>query len=254
MSYKLLLCILVLLSFFTYGVSFVEARIIIISNRQTPVHRIDQKRQVSDATIRIFERDLREKTGLKSLRFASNNELIYSFLEKATSGSEKMREAIKAAIDDELNIFQISDYSNSKNIQFAKTDAGTVYVATGITEYRVEFDFADFVSAEKHSDVDALYSFTLGITLFHEINHKVDHQGNDDLPFRGIRPDLSTKRFAGVIENTNWVRAELGLIERDTTRILGEKYIDNVYEIPFVDEVGNNKFLRWEVNGEVAKI
>lgn len=214
----------------SYGVLITKSKIIINVNRG-----------LSESQKELFEKDLREKTGLQSIGFNQENELDYDVWEVAKSGSQKMREAITGAIDDELNIFQISNYSNAKNVHFAIADKGMIDVNTKITYYELKFDFADFESAKKYSDAEALNSFTLAMNLFHEINHKVSYTQNNMSRLQGVRPEVNVR------QNVNSIRQELGLIMRDTHKILGKKYRENMYKILFVDKSGKRKFLRWKV-------
>lgn len=214
----------------SYGVLITKSKIIVSTNRG-----------LSELQKELFEKDLREKTGLQSLKFNEENELNYGVWEVAQSGSQKMREAITGAIDDELNIFQISNYSNAKDVHFAITDKGMIDVNTKITYYELKFDFADFESAKKYSDAGVLDSFTLAMNLFHEINHKVSYSQNSISRLQGVRPE------ANVRQNVNSIRQELGLIMRDTDEKLGKKYRKNMYKILFVDKSGKRKFLRWKV-------
>ena len=246
-SQKVFLFIFVLAYFFFNGVSIAKSKIIIISSRQTPEHFGNEKRKVSESQIKLIEEDLRKKTGLEGLGFNEYSELVYDVLEEPKSGSEKLREAITGAIEDEFNIFQIIDYSNSRAIQFALTDEGTIDVNTDITTYKLKFDFADFKNSKKYSDSEALDSFTLGITLFHEIDHKVSYNEESPHSLYGVRAETHSGGFSGVIENVNLVRRELGLIPRDTKRLSGKRYRKNIYEIPFVVRSGKYKFLRWEI-------
>src|SRR5262249_54670483 len=122
-----------------------------------------------------IERDLRAKTGLNSIGFDKNGRLAYDKSEKANGGSAQLRQAITGAIDDQKNVFQLGDYSNSENIQFASTDAGSFNSTTGITTYQVQLDFADYQDARNLSDTEAIDSFTIGLTLYHEVDHKVSY-------------------------------------------------------------------------------
>ncbi len=227
---------------FLSSVLLAEAKILIVGNSKD--HGLSQK-QVEE-----LERDLHSKTGLESLRFDGRGELVFDLREKAEKGSRKMRQAITGAILDDRNIFEIGDHSNSGKIHFALTDAGTIDVNTLITVYKVQFDFADFKNAERFSDAEVLESYTLGITLFHEIDHKAGYDTENPMPLFGVRPETSSPNTTGVIENVNSVRAELGLILRDTKRIAGRRYGKNMFEIPFLDQSGKKKYLRWEIAGK----
>lgn len=246
-SHRVFLFTMVLICFSSYGVSIARSKILVISNRQIPEHFRDEKPKVSELRIKLIEEDLREKIGLHSLEFNVYGELVYDVSEEPKSGSEKMRKAITGAIEDEWNVFKIGDYSNARTIHFALTDEGTIDVNTDITFYNVKFDFADFKNSKKYSDSEALKSFTIGITLFHEIDHKVSYDEENPHPLFGVRPETHSENVLGVIENANLVRSELGLIQRDTKRLSGKRYRRNIYEIPFVTHSGKYRFLRWEV-------
>lgn len=228
-SHKIIIPAIILIYWLIFGVLFAQARILIDSAN------------ISKSQIELFEKDLRAKTGLQSLGFNEENELDYDVWETAKYGSQKMREGIIGAIDDELNIFKIRNYPNAKDIHFARTDAGTVDIVTKITTYEIKFDFADFHNAGKNSDIEALESFTLAINLFHEIDHKVSYDISSPIPMHKVRSEIRVR------ENVNFTRKELGLILRDTKRVLGRKYHRDVYEIPFVDRLGRRKFLRWRI-------
>lgn len=239
--------ILVFAVLFFAGVSVTNARILILP--ETGFYSFGNKKHpLENSQIQMLENDLREKTGLKGLGFNYDGELDYDVWENATSGSEKLRETIIGAIDDELNIFQINSYSNSKDIHFAQTDAGTIDVNTGITTYELFFDFADFESAKKLSREEAIESFSLSINLFHEIDHKVGYRPLRY--FEGVRPEISSRHIVGVRENTNFVRSELGLVLRDAKQIGAQKFSMNVYKIKFVERSGKSYFLRWRINGK----
>ncbi len=201
-----------------------------------------------------FVRDLREKTGLKSLRLDGKNFLVFDSESEILAGSNTMRGLIRGAIKDSKNTFQITDLSGSPKIHFSQTDQGTVDVETGKTKYLVKFDFEDFEKSRRYSSDEALGSFSLGINLFHEIDHKVSYDPADPIPVSGVRPDKSSPEARGVIENTNLVRRELGLIPRDTKSRFGFRYkglvgsFRNTFQILFRSDKGRRKFLRWRVD------
>ena len=163
-----------------------------------------------------------------------------------------MRQLIIGAINDSKNTFRIFDSSNSDKVLFGKTDQGTVDLDTGEVKYDIEFDFADFANARKFSSEDVLGSFSFGLTLFHELDHKVSYDPRDPIPESNVRPDKSTRKVRGVIENTNIVRGELALIPRLSSAHSGRVYkgkisfLKNTYQIPFVDSSGKKKYLRWK--------
>ena len=195
--------------------------------------------------------DIREKTGLVSLAADENNVLFLKGLNEILGGSETMRSLILGAIEDMENTFLIQDYSRSARINFSQTDQGTVNVETGKTRYIVGFDFDDFEKSRRYSSDEALGSFSLGINLFHEIDHKVSYDPTDPIPESGVRPDKSSERERGVIENTNLVREELGLIARDPKSKFGIRYrglvsqFRNTLQILFRNKKGKRRFLRW---------
>ncbi|NNE97573.1 MAG: hypothetical protein HKN25_00995 [Pyrinomonadaceae bacterium] len=211
-------------------------------------------RSVSDSDREIIETDLRKKTGMESIEFDQKGLLSYDGNEQAYKSSKTMRRAILGAIDDKNNIFFISDVSGSRQIQFALTDRGTIDTNTRITSYQVMIDFADFKNSRKYSPVQVSDSYTIGITLYHEINHKVSYDPNDPIPPSGVRPDLGTKSVRGVIENTNAVRKELSLSLRDSKSYLANEYRGNnkvyakTHQVLFRCFRGKLKlYLRWKI-------
>ncbi len=170
---------------------------------------------VVGAHLKTIETDLRSKSGHQSIRFDKNGFLTYDKNDAAIEGAERMRRALLGAIEDENSIFEIIDCSGSKNIQFAKTDQGTIDTIPRITTYQVLIDFTGFYRSRKLTPPEVLTSYTIGITLFHEINHKVSYDPNDPIPSSGVRPDLGSRCVRGVIENTNTVRRELSLSLRN---------------------------------------
>jgi len=217
----------------------------------------DKKHKLSKAEMNAIEKDLQAKTGLTSIKFDSNGKLTYDRSEVAKGGSASLRQAIEGAIDDHKNIFQLGNYSGSESVNFAETDAGTVTVNgnTRVTTYQVKIDFADFSDAKNLSDVDALKSFTVGLVLAHEIDHKVSYDPGNPIPsdFPAGRPDISPRAgVPGVIDDDNVIRSQLGLIPRAPGTHTGENYTgkDPQYKgtvsIQFNDPSGKAKFVRWK--------
>ena len=209
---------------------------------------------VVNSNTQLLLEDLRLKTGLNSIAIGENNRITYSRSENAVSGSATMRRQLVGAIEDKLNIFEIHDHSKSGAVHFCKTDAGTVFVDSGSVRYQISFDFSDFVSSRRISSGDAHESFSLGLMLFHEIDHKVSYDPSDPIPPGGIRPDKSDPQTRGVVENTNIVRTELGLITRDSRTSKGERYkgliraLKNTFQIRFHSSSGRTEYLRWRSN------
>ena len=179
---------------------------------------------ISQERMDEFVNDLREKTGLKNLKIGKGNFLAYTDHSETIGGSQTMRQLIKGAIDDNANTFVITDESRSTKIHFSQTDQGTVDIETGKTRYLVNFDFEDFDRSRRYSSNEALGSFSFAINLFHEIDHKVSYDPNDPIPASGVRPDKGSREHRGVIEQTNLVRKELGLISRDSKTRFGFRY------------------------------
>ncbi len=215
--------------------------------------RIRIASDVDEQRINMLISDVREKTGLASLLLDRENYMAYEGSSGKSKSSKTMRDLLVGAIDDNKNTFVIVNSSRNENIHFSQTDQGTVDLETGKILFRVRFDFEDFERSRIYSSDEALGSFSLGINLFHEIDHKVSYNPNDPIPNTGVRPDKSSPEARGVIEKTNIVRRELGLITRDSQSHSGSRYngivgfFRNTYQILFHDESGNRKFLRWKV-------
>lgn len=233
--------------------AIVQAKIFVISAEQIKTSPPDKKHLVSDSRTHEIEDDLKTKTGLESIGFDETGELVYDRTEIARNGSRKLRRAITGAIDDQKNIFWIGDYSNQLNIHFAVTDSGTVDLDSKITTYRIKIDFSDFKNCRRYTPKEVLESYTMGIILFHEIDHKVSYDPANPLPATGVRPDKSAEGVPGVIENTNMVRQELSLMMRNSTQHNGELYkglVDfyrNTLQINFITVSGNRMDLRWKI-------
>ena len=204
--------------------------------------------------------DLQSKTGLRSIGIDEKGRLIYDRLEKPSGGSEKMRRLILGAIDDTRNFFQISDYADAAGLHFGRIDEGTVDLVTGRVCYDVGFDFTDFTDAAEFSPAEVLASFSPGIVLFHEIDHKVSYDPADPIPAGSVRPDKSTEKTRGVIENTNIVRKELDLILRDAGAVSGElsggdiRLFYRTVQIPFFDRSGRRVYLRWKLKEDTRAV
>jgi hypothetical protein len=254
---------MVLISFYSFAPIVSHAKIIVESTNQDSGKAGNGKHRISSSQKTAIENDLNEKSGLKSIKFDRNGELSYDKSETTGNGSEKFRQAITGAIDDEINVFQLSNYSGSKDVIFAEINEGTTVVTTAFYEgilveksklsiYRMRIDFADYENSEKHTSDEVLRSHTIGITLFHEINHKVSYDPNDPTPAKGVRPDKSSRRVRGVIENTNMVRKQLSLMLRKSNRHGGKKYTgsfhlyEQCYQLPFVSDSGKRMYLRWK--------
>jgi RHS repeat-associated protein len=213
--------------------------------------------KLSDDQKRAIERDLQAKTGLSSIHFDNTGKLTYDPNEKANGGSSQVRQAITGAIDDTKNVFAVGDYSGSENIQFASTDAGTVDSSTKVTTYQVKIDFADLREARNLSDTEALAAFTVGLNLYHEIDHKASYDPNNPIPAgMATRPDVSPgPGIPGVIDNVNVGQSQLGLATRAPGAHTGQRYsgsdsrLKNTYQIEF-NASGKQKFLRWKLEGE----
>ena len=228
-----------------------------ISNGSISDHIRGKYYLVSGANIERIEAELRKTTGLNRITVNKNGVLSYDKNEKSTSGSEKMRRAILGAIDDQKNVFRIINVSRSRKIQFGVTDQGTTDVNSRITTYQIMIDFADFENSRKYTPEEVQKSFTVGIVIFHEIDHKASYDSRDPLPKSGIRPDISSRGIRGVIENTNAVRKELSLSLRDPKQYLGKIYYGhspvfaNTHQIEFQSATGKRKlFLRWRLENE----
>ncbi|HEX8459226.1 MAG TPA: NPCBM/NEW2 domain-containing protein [Pyrinomonadaceae bacterium] len=221
---------------------------------QTIENTNDKKRRLSNEQLNAIEKDLQKKTGLSSIKFV-NGKLTYDKTEVAKGGSAALRQSILGAVNDPKNVFKLSDHSGTENLQFAKIDAGTVDVTTGISTYDVQIDFADFHAARGLSDTDALNAFTLGTELRHEIDHKVSYDPSNPI-LGATRPDVSPRPgYPGVIDNDNVVRSQLGLISRASGAHEGQPYrgadsrYKGTYQIQFNDSSGKTKFLRWKLEG-----
>ena len=250
-SKRLVLPVFLLSLLFLISPEKTPARIIVLPIDDLSAEANHGKRQLMLSNTIALIGDLREKTGLLSIALNGQGELNYDRLEAPFSGSVKMRSLIVSAIDDTRNTFQIIDKSRSRNVHFSLTDQGTVDIQTGDVVYHVYFDFDDFAESRNYSSEQAIRSFSTGLVLFHEIDHKVSYDPTDPLPANGVRPDRSSRGIRGVIENTNIVRAELGLIPRDEKNVHRNRYRGLVHflkktaKIPFRNYSGKRKFLRW---------
>lgn len=200
-----------------------------------------------------LEREIKAKTGLGSVGFNASGALTFLMGERPQGGSQKYRQLIIGAASDPLNVFLVEDHSGSRGIHFAETDEGTKDIVTGITTYRIRLDFGDFENSRSYTSREVRRSFTTGIALFHEIDHKVSYDPMDPIPASGVRPDKSTKHVRGVIENANIVRNELSLMKRRPTQHKGKLYkgvvasFRGMYEIEFTSDSGKRKHLRWKI-------
>ncbi|NNE99190.1 MAG: hypothetical protein HKN25_09245 [Pyrinomonadaceae bacterium] len=227
--------------------------LLILGSAQSLYAIIQIETTVDPSTSKAFILDLRQKTGLASIGIDRNRQLTFRQDERRVAGSEIMFELITNAIRDPKNTFFIRDFSRADYIHFSETDQGTVDVETGKTAYEVKFDFEDFKRSRRYSSDEALGSFSFGINLFHEIDHKVSYDPSDPIPETGVRPDHGSRETRGVIERTNLVRRQLGLIPRDSKSHSGRRYkgivglFKNTFQILFKDDFGRRKFLRWKV-------
>ncbi|NNE98337.1 MAG: hypothetical protein HKN25_04870 [Pyrinomonadaceae bacterium] len=218
------------------------------------------KYEISDTQKKEIENDLREKMGLASIGFDKHETLIYDKREPAIRGSEKMRELILSAIDDQKNVFLVCNYSGANEVQFAKTDKGWIDVNSRITTYEIMFDFEDFENSRRYTPDVVLESYSLGILLFHEIDHKVSYDPKYPIPPTGVRPDKSSRGVRGVIENTNIVRRELSLVLRNSKRRIAKRYrganqiFTNTRQITFKGPAGKRNFLRWKLESKRPKM
>ena len=230
-----------------------QAKVFVISVDHVEKNPEDKRYVIPDKHIENLESDLKEKTGLKTIRFDEKGKLVYDRSDRAQNGSEKLRRTIVGAIEDEKNIFHIGDYSSVRNIHFAETDSGTIDVLSKMTYYRVKIDYRDFKNCRRYTPKKVLKAFTMAIILFHEIDHKVSYDPSDPIPAGGVRPDKSSDGIRGVIENTNMIRKELSLILRKSDQHNGELYrglIDfykNTFHIRFVNIAGERRNLRWKI-------
>lgn len=192
----------------------------------------DKKHKLSQSQLNRIQKDLQQKTGLKSVKFDKDGKLGYDKNEKASGGSANLRDQITAAIDSKTDTFKLGDYSGSDNIQFAETDAGSV--SNGVTTYNVKFDFADFQNAADHSDTQAMGSFSVGLVLSHEIDHK----------FPSFNP--SDNGPGGVIDFVNGERSQLGLPARDLGSHRGT-CSNGTCSVSFHDSNGQQHLLKWQL-------
>ena len=122
-----------------------------------------------------------------------------------------------------------------------------------VTVYQIMIDFADFRKSRRYSPKEVMETYTVGLTLFHEIDHKAGYDPENPHPEFGMRPDKSSNGIRGVIENTNTIRKELSLMLRKSNQHKGQPYkglvaaFRNMQEIQFIDESGKNKSLRWKL-------
>ncbi|REJ75275.1 MAG: hypothetical protein DWQ47_07250 [Acidobacteria bacterium] len=238
---RLLISSFELIIFFVFIVPGLEARMVI-----GPSVKDDPE------LVEAISEDLRNLSGLRGLEFDE-----YSSLHSASEfdeGSPLFREFLLDVIADNRLVFVIENNPGSKLIRFAKTDAGTVDVETGIVEYVIELDAEDFRSCRKLSSREALEAFSIGLVLFHEIDHKVSYDPNDPMPPSGVRPDVSEGELRGVIERTNLIRNELKMALRDPGRHQGEIYrgslpaFRSTASISFTDQKGKRRLIRWKLD------
>ena len=243
--------------------STIDAKIVAGTNLASSMLNWHKKCHTRRSSLLEIEADLREKTGLQSIHFNRSGVLAYDPEDLEDLGSRRLRQTIVAAIDDPKHIFEICDFSGSRHIHFAVTDEGTIverlklvgstyYPMGKVIVYRIQIDFSDYKNSQAYTPREVYNANTLGITLFHEIDHKVSYDPDDPIPPRGTRPDRSTARIRGVIENTNTVRRELSLPIRETiyakaAECFGRSESDT-YQISFRTKSGKRRFLRWKRN------
>lgn len=213
----------------------------------------DEKHHLTEDQMRSLEKDTQIKAGLKSIRFDENGNLTYDKNEKASGGSAKFRQAICGAIDDKKETFRIGNYNDSPDVNFAKS------VRAGVGVISIKIDFADFADAKNLSDRGALDAFSIGLNLYHEIDHYSSYDPKNPLPSSGVRDDTASAAGPGVIDDVNDVQRELNLMIRvpgehngqiypntgSDKRLTGTRYIE------FTDASGrNSKFVRWKLESQ----
>jgi hypothetical protein len=148
-----------------------------------------------------------------------------------------MRDQITAVIDSKTDIFRLSDYSGSQDIQFMQTDQGTTDIKTGVTTFNVQIDFADFQNAAGQSDFLAAAAFSVGLVLSHEFDHK----------FPNFNP--TDNGPGGVIDFVNGMQKELGLPTRDLGSHQGVCSHGNC-SVSFHDANGQQHLLKWQMENQ----
>lgn len=200
-----------------------------------------------------IEDDLKRLSGLSSVVIARDGAIRLEPNGRLEGGSVSFREFLSKLVNDPTRIFVIQVADGSKDVNFAKADAGTTDLDTGVVYFRIFLDPSDFRSARRYSDKRLLGSFSYGIVIFHEIAHKVSYDPEDPIPSAGVRPDVAENGIKGVIEHTNRIRSELGLPLRKEQRHAGDIYrgpvsgLRNTCSIEFDGNKGQRLVLRWKL-------
>lgn len=209
----------------------------------------DKEMALTEDQLKKVERDLQAKTGLKNLKFV-DGKLTYDPNEVASGGSKTLRDNILGAINDQFNSFILSNASGNESVSFARIEPGAWI--TGLRTYFIQIDFADYTNAKNFSDSDAYDAFSLGLQIFHEINHKATYNASGETIYT-FRNDVSTTpKILGVIDVVNLAQAELGLIQRasgahDAVSEPGNTSLaPGTLGVQFKDGSGKDKFVRFK--------
>ncbi|MBL8192898.1 MAG: RHS repeat-associated core domain-containing protein, partial [Blastocatellia bacterium] len=216
----------------------------------------DSSVALSKGQLEDIQKDLQQKSGLKSLIFV-NGKLTYDKNETANGGSKTFRQQIIGAINDSKNAYVLNKASNDQSVSFTNISPAEKS-PPGTQVYNIKIDFADYANAKNYSDSDAYKAFSLGLGLVHEINHRSTY---DSLGIRifGYRPDIGTATISkGVIDFVNDINSELGLIQRapgehnaiDFNKanplIKNDPIRQDTLQIRFIDGAGKDKFVRFK--------
>jgi hypothetical protein len=168
--------------------------------------------QLSNEKAAQLTNSLRRITGLASLDFAADGQLLLGDFCTASSGAAQAREILQRALESG-HCFILEDHSGSPTVNFGQLDQGTKYeddrTRLRLTIWRVRLDFDDFREMQACRQVrDA---FDVGFAVLHELLHGLGHE------------DAAQPEEIGEIEQLlNQARAELGLPQRD--RYFGEPF------------------------------
>ncbi|MBI4854828.1 MAG: RHS repeat-associated core domain-containing protein, partial [Acidobacteria bacterium] len=211
----------------------------------------DKGSALSNSRLKRIAEDLQKKIGLKSLNFVNGN-LTYDKNEKPSGGSAILQDNILGAINDPNNIYILNDTTDDTSVSFAQADTGTQDSKTRVTKYNISIDFGDFASAKDQSDSRAFEAFSLGLVLFHEINHKATYDSDGNI-IDNFRFDVSSNpKAVGVIDFVNQANKELGLIIRApgvhkaVPNPGNTNLASNTLGIQFKDRDGKDKFVRFK--------
>ena len=173
---------------------------------------IDMKRR------KEIEDDIKKKSGYTNVKFNDETGMLeIDFTEAPTTGSQKYREDLQAAVKDP-DLFVLTDASNSE-VVFSDISQDLVATAErrssgkGDRVFTVRVDFADFDN--RTGDKDVLKASSIGYFLIHEFIHYSGVPIRDEKRFADEEAGLGTRDGAGPIEKrVNEARQQNGDLQR----------------------------------------